>query len=66
MSKLTIEVKCTEEEKETLVNTWGDASDCIFQNTGIKCDLRTPCRECVEKNIKWNITGESGGVNSVG
>ena len=59
MSKLTIEVKCTEEKKETLVNMLGDACDCIFDNTDIECDVKLPCRECVEKNIKWNITDES-------
>lgn len=64
MSELTIEVKCTDEEKETLINTWATMSDCIFSNTGIKCDLKIPCRECVEKNIKWNITDQSGGVNN--
>ena len=59
MSKLTIEVKCTEKVKETIVNMWANSSDCIFENTAIECDVKIPCRECVEKNIKWYITDES-------
>lgn len=52
-----IEIKCTEEQREILLNSSAvlDAfCDVMPQD---KCDRATSCRECPRENIMWTIRG---------
>ena len=49
-----IEIKCTQEEKENIIDALSDLEvDCIFDIVACNCN----CRHCLDERIKWTIRG---------
>ena len=50
-----IEIKCTQEEKENLIDELANPiAECIFEFG--TCESNS-CRDCLGKRIKWTIRG---------
>ena len=55
-----MKITCTAEEKSALIETLGKSVNCPFDRTdGFHCNHSAACETCIEKNIEWEITGES-------
>lgn len=50
-----IEIKCTESEREHLLNIF-NAERCPFENAECICSKSDTCDSCLDENIDWNIT----------
>ena len=49
-----IEIKCTEEEKEMIINAFfSSEAYCFLQDEVKDCKERLNCIECYKENIKW-------------
>lgn len=48
---------CTQKEKEWLLESMPSAPVCFLQ--GVDCKAHNGCRECLEKEIVWEIVPES-------
>ena len=47
-----IEIKCTQEEKEQLINKLAWSDNCFLPT---ECVIGMSCEECLDNNIKWVI-----------
>ena len=54
-----IEIKCTEEQKELIIDAIDLIDACTLFDIN-KCDdiYHHDCRDCIEQNIKWDIQPE--------
>ena len=52
-----IEIKCTEEQKEIIIDKFLDAGGCNLGTVTNNCGEIT-CLTCIEQNIKWDIQPE--------
>lgn len=52
-----IEIKCTQGEKEFILEALATSSTCILTGS---CNGMGGCKECLDKNIKWVITEKKG------
>lgn len=51
-----IEIKCTESEREHLLNIFNENKFCPFDHNYVKCVDYYLCDSCLDENIDWNIT----------
>ena len=56
-----MKITCTEAEKGLLIATLAGTPDyCPFDRTvGFRCDCAGDCETCIEKNIVWDIDGNT-------
>lgn len=50
-----IEIKCTESEREHLLNIFDENNKCPFDHNYVECHKYNTCDSCLDENIDWDI-----------
>lgn len=51
-----IEIKCTEAEREVLLNIFNENNKCPFDHDCTICSNYDTCDSCLDENIDWDIS----------
>lgn len=54
------EITCTKKQKATIIDALCSPQGCLWRRRMATCWMYDrDCRDCFEKNIKWNIIGNA-------